>query len=169
MALGSAVSTTVIASAIFATTLPFGHKPNEAFFVSWMSRLKRLIPLKRMVDSRYLEFAAREPLFWDMKAASMMLEVIDTDANSLKKLMAWSFFSAKGVAQIATSEEMISIPSPIWVGFDENFRWSAKSRAMNSPSKWMGGLQPERNFVESKYPIADEIEIKNVSRGSRLG
>lgn len=38
----------------------------------------------------------------------------------------------------------------------------------NSPSKWMGGLQPERNFVESKYPIADEIEIENVSRGSRL-
>lgn len=52
----------------------------------------------------------------------MMLEVIDRDANSLKNLMAGSFLSAKGVTQIATSEEMISIPRPIWVGFDENFR-----------------------------------------------
>ena len=66
MAIGSAVSEMVIASAIFAIALPWGRKANEAFFISWMSRLKRLIPLKRMVDSRYLEFAAREPLFWDM-------------------------------------------------------------------------------------------------------
>lgn len=66
MAIGSAVSMIVIVSAIFAITLPLGHKTNEAFFISWMSRLKRPIPLKRMVDSRYLEFAARGPLFWDM-------------------------------------------------------------------------------------------------------